>query len=315
MNLMKIMILGGLGFVGSHLAEELLKGKNKIIIITKSVSKKENIKKIEKNIILEKIDITNFEKIGKCVEKYKPDVIVHLAGQTSHSKSFEDPIADIKSNSMSTLFLLEKIRKMKLKCRFILGSTFIVIGKPKKIPVNEESPCNPTTIYGTNRLTSEFYCKIYQQVYGLDTLIFRITNSFGPREQTIPNKNAVNYLIFQAFKGEKITIFDKGEFFRDLIYIDDVISGIKKIMNKSKAGNLYWISSNKKTWFYQLGKWLGDLSGSQVKFVETPKYTKKVDVGNFVVDNSKLRDLGWSPKVSVKEGILKTLDYFKVQNL
>ena len=115
--------------------------------------------------------------------------------------------------------------------------------------------------------------------------------------------------------GEKITIFDKGEFFRDLIYIDDVISGIKKIMNKGKAGNLYWISSNKKTWFYQLGKWLGDLSGSQVKFVETPKYTKKVDVGNFVVDNSKLRDLGWSPKVSVKEGILKTLDYFKVQNL
>jgi len=111
------------------------------------------------------------------------------------------------------------------------------------------------------------------------------------------------------------TIFDKGEFFRDLIYIDDVISGIKKIMNKGKAGNLYWISSNKKTWFYQLGKWLGDLSGSQVKFVETPKYTKKVDVGNFVVDNSKLRDLGWSPKVSVKEGILKTLDYFKVQNL
>ena len=314
MNLMKIMILGGLGFIGSHLAEELLKEKNKIILVTKTDSKKYNIKKIRKQVKIEKIDITNFEKIGKCVEKYKPNIIIHLAGQTSHSKSFEDPIEDIKSNSMSTLFLLEKIRKMKLKCRFILGSTFIVIGKPKRNPVNEESPCNPTTIYGTNRLTSEFYCKIYQQVYGLDTLIFRITNSFGPREQTIPNKNAVNFLIFQAFKGEKVTIFDKGKFFRDLIYIDDVISGIKTIIVRGKPGNLYWISSNKKTWFYQLGKWLGDLSGSEVKFVEAPKYTKKVDVGNFVVDNSKLRSLGWSPKVSVKDGILKTLNYFNEQN-
>jgi len=314
MNLMKIMILGGLGFIGSHLAEELLQGKNKIILVTKTVSKKHNIEKIRKNIIIEKIDITNFAKIGKCIENYKPDIIIHLAGQTSHSKSFEDPIGDIKSNSMSTLYILEKIRKMNLKCRFILGSTFIVIGKPKKIPVNEESPCNPTTIYGTNRLTSEFYCKIYQEVYGLDTLIFRITNSFGPREQTIPNKNAVNFLIFQAFKGENVTIFEKGKFFRDLIYIDDVISGIKTIMIKGKPGNLYWISSNKKTWFYQLGKWLSDFSDSKVKFIETPKYTKKVDVGNFVVDNSKLRSLGWSPKISVKEGIVKTLDYFKKQN-
>ena len=250
------MILGGLGFIGSHLAKELLKEKNKVILVSKTISKKQNIEEIKKKVIIEKIDITNFEKIGICIEKYKPEVIVHLAGQTSHSKSFEDPIRDIKSNSMSTLFLLEKIRKMNLKCRFILGSTFIVIGKPKKNPVNEESPCNPTTIYGTNRLTSEYYCKIYHEVYGLDTLIFRITNSFGPKEQIIPNKNAVNFLIFQAFKGKEVPIFEKGKFFRDLIYVDDVISGIKTIMNKGKSGNVYWISSNKKTWFYQLARWL-----------------------------------------------------------
>ena len=211
--------------------------------------------------------------------------------------------------------MLEKIKDLKLKCRFVLGSTFIVIGKPKKLPINENSPTNPTTIYGTNRLSSEYFCKIYHEVYGLDTVIFRITNSFGPREQYIPNKNAINYLIYKAYKNEQITIYNNGEFFRDMIYISDVVSGIKSIIKKGKSGNLYWISSGKKTWFYQLAKWLSKKTDAKIQYVKPPQYTKKVDVGNFVVDNSKLRALGWKPKVSVQEGIEKTLDYFNSLNL
>ena len=308
---MKIMITGGLGFVGSHLAEELLLDNHKLVLLSKSFSKKSNISGFSNKIKLEKIDITNFKKLGLSIEKNKPDIIIHLAGGTSHSKSFENPLNDLDSNTKSTLFILEKIRKMNLKCRFVLGSTFIVIGKPKKLPVNEQTPCNPTTIYGANRLTSEHYCKIFNQVYGLDAIVFRITNSFGPREQIIPSKNAINFLIHNAFKGQKITIFDKGKFYRDLIYITDVISAIKIIMRKGKSGNLYWISSSKKTWFHQLGSWLEELTESKVHYVKSPAYTKKVDVGNFVVDNSKLCSLGWKPKVTVKKGIQQTLDYFK----
>ncbi len=312
---MKILITGGMGFVGSHLTEELLKNKHEIIVVTKSQKKRNNLKKNMKQVILEQIDITNFAKIEKCLKKYKPDVIIHLAGETSHSKSFENPLKDIDSNAKSTLFLLEKIREMKLKCKFILGSTFIVVGKPKKLPVNENSSCNPTTIYGVNRLTSEQYCKIYHEVYGMDTISFRITNSFGPREQIIPKKNAVNFLIYQAFKGEKITIFNDGEFFRDLIYISDVVSAIKIIMKKGKSGELYWISSNKKIWFKNLGKILKKITNSKVKFVATPKYTKKVDVGNFIVDNTKLRSLGWKQKISLEEGIKNTIKFFKDEKM
>ena len=308
---MKILITGGMGFVGSHLTEELLKNKHEIIVVTKSQKKKKNLKKILEQVILEQIDITNFKKIEKCLKKHRPDVIIHLAGETSHSKSFENPLKDIDSNAKSTLFLLEKIREMELKCKFILGSTFIVIGKPKKLPVNENSSCNPTTIYGVNRLASEQYCKIYHEVYGMDTILFRITNSFGPREQVIPKKNAVNFLIYQAFKGEKITIFNNGEFYRDLIYISDVISAIKIIMKKGKSGELYWISSNKKTWFKNLGKILEKITNSKVKFVPTPKYTKKVDVGNFIADNTKLRSLGWKQKIQLEEGIRDTINFFK----
>ena len=312
---MKILITGGMGFIGSNLIDLLLQEKHNIIVLTKSYSKKKNISHIQDKIKVEKVDITNHRKLSNIIEQYKPEMIIHLAGETSHSKSFENPLKDIDSNAKSTLFLLEKIREMQLKCRFILGSTFIVIGKPKKLPVNENSPCNPTTIYGANRLAGEQYCKIYHEVYGIDTISFRITNSFGPREQIVAKKNAINFLIHQAYRGEKITIFNEGKFFRDLIYISDVVSAIKIIMKKGKSGNLYWISSNKKTWFYKLGNMLEKLTNAKTKFVETPRYTKKVDVGNFVVDNSKLRSLGWKPKISIEEGIKKTLKYFKDEKI
>jgi len=308
---LKLLITGGLGFVGSHLVDSLVKKNHKIMILTKTLSKKKNIKKSAKKIQIEKIDLTNFQQLGKIIEKFKPDVIIHLAGNASHSKSFENPLKDIDSNAKTTLFMLEKIRKLNTQCKFILGSTFIVIGKPKKLPVNENTPCNPTTIYGTNRLSSEYFCKIYHEVYGLHTNIFRITNSYGPREQIIPKKNAVNFLIYKSFKKEEISIYNQGKLFRDFIYIDDVISGINIILKKGKSGELYWISSGKRTWFYEFGDILEKTTGCKVKYSETPVYTKKVDVGNFVASNSKLRKLGWSPKISVDVGVKKTLKFFQ----
>jgi len=309
------MITGGMGFIGSYLSEQLFAEKHDLIILTKSFVKKHNITKISKKIKIEKIDVTNFKKLSQSIQKNKPDVIIHLAGQTSHSQSFEEPLNDVDSNTKSTLFILEEIRKKKLKCRFILGSTFVVIGRPDKLPVDEKTSCWPTMVYGVNRLASEHYCKIYHEVYGLDTVIFRITNSFGPREQVISTKNAVNFLIHEAFLGNTVTIFKKGKFFRDLIYISDVVSGIKIIMKKGKAGELYWISSGRKTWFHNLGKSLEKLTDAKVKFVKEPNYTKKVDVGNFVVNNSKLRALGWKPKISLDQGIKETLEYFKSQKI
>lgn len=311
---MKIMITGGLGFVGSHLVDSLV-NNHEIIVLTKSYSKKSNLSHLQTKIKIEQIDVTEFNKLGKSIEQNKPDAIIHLAGQTSHSKSFENPLDDVESNTKSTVFILEKIRQLNLKCRFILGSTFIVIGKPNKLPVNEQTPCNPTTIYGVNRLASEYYCKIYHTVYGLDTVVFRITNSFGPREQYIPNKNAVNFLIYKAYRGEEITIYNNGKLYRDLIYISDVVSAIITILKKGKSGELYWISSGKKLWFYNLGKILTGLTGTKVKYTKPTSYNKKVDVGNFVVDNSKLQKLGWKPKVSVDKGIQYTIEYLKSAGL
>ncbi len=312
---MKIMVTGGLGFIGSHLVESLLNDKHKIIVLTRSFSKKKNLNVSNNNLQILKIDVKNSQKFSNAIEKYRPDILFHLAGETSHSKSFLDPMNDVDSNIKSTICALETIRKNKIECRFILGSTFVTVGKPTKLPVNEDSICNPTTIYGTSKLASENICKIYNSVYGLYTISFRITNSFGPKEQIVSNKNAINYLIYRAFNGEKITLFNQGKFFRDLIYVSDVISALKIIMKKGKSGNLYWISSGKKTWFYKFGNLLKKHTGTKITFIPTPKYTKSVDVGNFLADNSKLKKLGWKPKISLDTGLKLTLEYFnKLEN-
>jgi len=308
---LKLLVTGGLGFIGSHLVEKLSNKNNEIIILTKTLSKKANLQNLSKNVKIKKIDVTNFQKVGMVIKDFSPNMIIHLAGNTSHSKSFEEPLQDVDSNIKTTLFMLEKIKQLNIPCRFILGSTFIVIGRPRKLPVNENTVCNPTTIYGTNRLASEHLCKIYHELYGINTNVFRITNSYGPREQIIPNKNAVNFLIHKAFKKEKISIYNKGEFFRDLIYVDDVISGINTIIKKGKSGELYWISSGSKTWFKKFANILQKQTNCKIEFPPTPNYTKKVDVGNFVVDNSKLKKLGWIPKISIEHGIKKTLKFFE----
>ena len=310
---MKIMITGGMGFVGSHLCDRLV-NDNEIIVITKSNSKNQNLKQIHSKITIEYLDIIDHPVLEKIILKYKPEIIIHLAGQTSHSQSFADPLYDIDVNAKSTLYILETLRKHNIQCKFILGSTLIVIGKPLNLPVDESTPCNPTTIYGTNRLASENYCKIYHDVYGLDTIVFRITNSFGPREQYETTKNAINHLIYKAFRGMEITIYNQGKFFRDLIYISDVVAGIETIMLKGKSGNLYWISSYNKTWFDELGRILHDQTNAPIKYNDPPQYTKIVDVGNFLVDNSKLCSLGWSVKTSVESGIKQTLEYFRTMN-
>ena len=258
---MRVLITGGTGFVGSHLCDELLKDGHDITLLTKNENKKQNIIHNLDKIKLEYVDVTNFAQLEKSIEKNNPEVIFHLAGETSHKKSFDNPLYDVDVNSKSTLCILEIIRKINPKCRFILGSTFIVVGRPSQLPVTEETTCNPTTVYGINRLSSEHFSKIYHNVYGLDTIVFRITNSFGPREQSeTPKKNALNFLINRAFKDEEVTIYNKGQFFRDVIYISDVISALKILMHKGKSGDLYWISSYTKTWFYEIGNWLEELA-------------------------------------------------------
>lgn len=312
---MKILVTGGFGFIGSHLCDQLVE-KNLVKVITKSNNKKDNIESIISKIDIDTFDITNDTKLQHCIESFQPDVIFHLAGQTSHKNSFENPLYDLDVNSKSTLNILETIKNNNLQTKFILGSTFIVVGKDASLPINEETPCFPSTLYGANRLLSEYYCHIYNRVYDIDTNVFRITNCFGPREQFLtPEKNAINYLIYQAYRGKEFFIYNQGKFLRDFIFVEDVIQGLLQIMKKGQPGNTYWLGSGIKTWFYEFAEILNDLTKTKFNYVNSPDYTKKVDVGDILIDNSKIKQLGWEPKISLREGINLTLDYFNKNDL
>lgn len=309
---MRILVLGGMGFVGSHLSEELVRLSYDVVILSRSKRKVQNIANILDRVKIEYGDITNFEWLGTTILKHKPDVVFHLAGQLTHYESFENPLYDVDVNSKTTIVALEAIRKLEKTCRFILGSTFWVVGRPESLPLNEETPCHPLNLYATDRLASEHYCKIYNIVYDLDTIVIRLTNTFGPREQyNNPRKAALNYLLYKGFKGEDVPIYDEGKFYRDYIYISDIISAAKTIMEKGKSGELYFVGTSKPTWFYEIGKWIEELTPGKVVYVKSSEYHKRIDVGNIVVDNAKTRQLGWNWKVSVKEGLEKTLEYYR----
>ena len=309
---MKILVIGGMGFVGSHLSEEFVNTGHSVVIASRSKKKIRNIANIIDHVKIEYGDITDYKWLETIILKHKPDVIFHLAGQLTHYEAFENPLYDVDVNSKTTLVILETLRKMEKPCRLILGSTFWVVGKPKTLPINEETPCNPLNLYAADRLASEHYCRIYNRVYGLDALVMRLTNTFGPREQyNNPRKAALNYLLYKGFKGETVPIYDEGKFFRDYIYISDIVSAAKAIMEKGKSGEIYFVGTNTPTWFYDIGKWIEELTPGKVVYVESPEYHKKIDVGNIVVDNTKLKKLGWNWKVPVKEGLKKTLEYYQ----
>ena len=307
-----ILITGGLGFLGSNLAESLVAKGNSVVLVSRSEGKRENISGFEDKMIVEYGDITNFDWLQNVIFRYRPDVIFHFAGQLTSYESFERPFYDVDVNTKSTLAILEAIRKLGKQCRFILGSTFWVVGRPEKLPINEETPCQPRNIYAADRLTSEHYCKIYQAVYNTDALIMRLTNTFGIKEQfNNPKKAALNNLLYKGYKGETVPIYSKGMFFKDYIYISDVVSAAESIMEKGKAGECYFVGTGKETWFYEIAKWIEELTAGKVVYVEAPDYHQRIDIGNIVIDNRKLKSLGWDWKVSVKEGLEKTLDYYR----
>ncbi len=312
MEMRTVLITGGLGFVGSNLSEALIKKGYNVVLISRSDRKISNIKGFEEKVKIEYGDVTDFGWLEGIVLKHMPDIIFHLAGQLTSYESFEKPLYDVDVNSKSTIVLLESIRKLNKPCRFILGSTFWVLGRPEKVPVDEDTPSGPLNIYAANRLASENYCKIYNKVYNMDTVIMRLTNTFGAKEQyNNLKKAALNYLIYKGYKGQDITIYDKGNFFRDYIYVSDVVSAAIAIMEKGKAGECYFVGTGIKTWFYDIGNWIEELTDGKVVYIESPDYHKRINVGSIVIDNSKIKSLGWEWKISVKDGIKKVLEYYK----
>ncbi|MCP4613414.1 MAG: NAD-dependent epimerase/dehydratase family protein [Planctomycetes bacterium] len=307
---MKILITGGLGFIGSHLAKKYVEKGVDVTILSRSSNKIENIKDIRSKIHLILKDIIHINK-----EDVKDkDYIFHMAGSTDNYSIQNDPFLDINLNCNGTISLLENCRKHNKNTKIIFASTFFVNGNVTKLPVDSKSPCNPLGLYGATRLAAEHFCHIYSNVFGLKSIIARFTNVFGPFEQAKDKKKAgFNYLINQALNEKQINLYDNGNFYRDYIYVDDVVDACIMLADKGEINKTYYVGRGEFVKFRKLIDIIVSETQTNVTPIEPPEFHKKVGIKDFVCDNYDMKNIGWQPKISIEEGIRRTIDYYREQ--
>ncbi len=309
----KILITGGLGFVGSNLALRLLKEGANITLSDINTKNKYRLSPNEEEFIIKECDITNFNQVNELIDDY--DFVFHLAAQTSHTYSMKNPRIDTDINVKGVLNVLEAMKENIPDARLIYTSTKGVAGIPPSLPVTEETPTDPLDVYSANKLLAENYCKIYNHHYNLDFSILRLTNIFGPRQQiSSPSLGILNFFIGQAMKDETITIYGKGNQLRDYNYVENAIDALLLCATKEEAKNeTFYLGSNIGTKFKDMASTIVEVVGKgTIKFVPYPTAAKKIEIGDFIVDYTKLRkSLGWEPKISFKQGIEKSINFYK----
>ena len=241
-------------------------------------------------------------------------MIFNLAGHVSHTDSMNRPIQDLEGNAGAHLCLLECCRAVNPQVRVVYSSTRQVYGRPQRQPVNEDHPVLPVDINGVNKYTAELYHRIYHNVYGIETCLLRLTNTYGPR-QLIRNtsQGVVGWFFHQVLQNEEIVLFGDGTQMRDLTYVDCVVDALLLAGTHPQApGKIFNLGGEEAVSLLDLAKTMIDISGRRnYRFAAFPEEQKKIDIGNYQGSFSRIHDqMGWSPKVSLRDGIRRTLEFF-----
>lgn len=313
-----VLVIGGLGFIGSSLAHTLVKQRANVTIFDNLMedtgANLKNIEGIEDKIKVVIGDIRNAGEITEAVKN--KHIIFNCAGQVSHVLSMENPFLDIEINCKGRINVLEACRKENPSAKIIFIGTRTQVGSVSSRMMNEDSQQNPTDVYGAGNLAAEMYHLIYNKVYGMKTVSVRLTNIYGERAQiTNPKYGAINWMIGKAVAGEDLTVFEPGTQLRDINYIDDIVDALLQIAQDERTnGEVFMIGSGKGVPFVEIANQISKaVAGkSQVKLVPWPKERKNIEAGDTVIDYSKIKNLlGWEPKTSLEEGLKKTAGYYK----
>lgn len=303
---MNILITGGAGFIGSHLADALLNENHNITIIDNlSSGTKLNI---PKNSDFFKIDIRDSEILNIFKAK-KFDIVFHEAAQTLVPESIKNPYNDANQNIMGLLNILEACRKTKVK-KIIFSSSAAVYGNNEKLPLSESEYPSPTSFYGLTKLTSEKYLNLYYKYFGLHYTILRYSNVYGPRQGS-NGEGGVIYIFAKALAENKdITIFGDGNQTRDFISVHDVVNANKLSIFKGNE-KTFNISTGKETTLNHLAKKMIQISkNTQNKIKYGP--IRNGDIYKSCLCNKfALNELLWEPTVSLDTGLSETIKYFK----
>lgn len=301
----KYLITGGMGFIGSTLANSL---KGDVVVVSRSRKHAGRMKK-KVGVILKPINkLTKKDLEGV-------DVIYHCASIVDNYSILTDPYLDVRINIEGTIHLLELFKDAPKKPKFIFLSTFFVYGHEYDRtgqPVTEGSPTDPLSLYPATKLCAENIIKIYSRMYNFPYLIFRLTNVYGA-EESFDNKKkgALNYLIMQSLLGHDLTIYNSGNFVRDYIYVDDVVSALMKA--EEKSNEMYLIGYGRSFLFSTLIRTIHRQAKSRSKIVSVPvpQFHQVVGINNMAVDTRKIRALGWKPHITFQEGVKRVIARYR----
>jgi UDP-glucose 4-epimerase len=313
----KILITGGLGFIGSNLARRLVEYGNSITVVDSLIPEYggnlRNIHDIQDKIKVNLSDVRNVPAINNLIKGH--DYLFNLAGQTSHLDSMHDPITDLDINAKAQLSILEACRKYNPHIRIVFASTRQIYGRPKYLPVDEKHPHHPVDVNGINKIAGEQYHVLYQKVYGISSSVLRLTNSYGPRMRIKDARQTfLGIWIRNLLEGKPIQVFGDGKQRRDYNYVEDVLDALLIAATEENAiGKVYNLGAPAPLSLEDTAKIMcQEIEGSDYQMIPFPKDKKAIDVGDFICDYSAFRDkFGWEPKVSFEEGIQRSFKYFK----
>ena len=315
----KVIVTGGLGFIGSNLIKILLKKKYFVINIDKVTysSNFYNVKKFSKNKNYKffKADINNEKRILQIFKKYKPNCIFNLAAETHVDRSIDGPESFIKSNILGVFNLLQAFKKYiekNKKSLLIHISTDEVYGDVLTGRSKEDDPYKPSSPYAASKASSDHLVYSYIRTFKIPAIITNCSNNYGPRQH--PEK-LIPKLIYNIFNNKNLPIYGKGLNSREWIYVDDHCEALVKIFEKGKIGNFYNIGSNLNLNNIKISKLLIRIAKTKVNVGRNVKikYVKDRpghDIRYALNSNKLIKNLKWKPKTNIINGLKKTFDWY-----
>jgi UDP-glucose 4-epimerase len=285
-----VLITGGNGFIGQHLNRHLGQLKARVTNFAG--------------------DIREEAAVNRAVIGQK--IIYHLAGHSGAVASNQYPLKDLDINCRGTLNLLEACRQFNPEARVIFPSSRLVYGHPQEVPVTEQHPTHPTSIYGIHKLTIENYFKLYYELYGVSSVLLRITNPYGLGYQfQQQNYGILNIFMELALANATINLYGNGSQLRDFIYIDDLVEALLIVGQEPRIdGEVFNVSSGEAISLREAAEIIVAVTcKGQIEQIPWPSGAKQVETGDFLADITKIKQVtGWHPRTEFKNGIKKALD-------
>ncbi|MGH7207475.1 MAG: SDR family oxidoreductase [Nitrospiraceae bacterium] len=303
---MKVLVTGGAGFIGSHLVDRLIQEGHEVVVVDNLLTgKRRNLNK-EARFYKQDIQSSRLERV---FNRERPLLVMHLAAQVDLRRSVQDPIFDAQVNILGTLNLLEQAVKYGTRKVIFASSGGAIYGEQDVFPAPESHPIRPLSPYGISKLNGEQYLAYYQRVSGIQHVILRYSNVYGPRQDPEGEAGVVAIFTGKMLAGEQPIINGNGRQTRDFVFVDDVVEANLAVIGKEVQG-VYNVGTAEETSINDLFRLLVELTNAGCKELHGP--AKKGEQARSVVDISRLRqELGWEPKVPLREGLRRTVEFFR----